>query len=1368
MDYYRDYGHRHARSFRNRGIALMMVVVVLAMLVFIAVPFSNSMRIEKRETGGVMLATKAKLAATGAYEYAVSRLSRSCDNFERYLPQPALFKTPDYDSIEEYRVDIAIPELATSDPHGEIWSVHVEDEQGKVNLNSATPWLLGNLIGSAIVARNAGAYDTEIWVDSTDHFPRQKGFLWIDGELVSYRQALKDCFSGCKRGLYRESPCFNSPQQLEPGTLVLDPRAYRICRHRIISKPGQFTPYRTVDELRRIADLGVYPIIPELFAKIRSMLTVYSGRSSGHGWIHPQKIGNSLIGMQSDGPDVVQVSDASLYRPGMTVRITQDDRQAYALILKVQGNTIVLDSKFQQLFTRDRAIISVMEPHPININSAPPKVLYAMFKGLRVGNDWIDAKQAGILTSALYGWRKQGQTIKSLANLRDFLQGLAKDLEKSGVKDERGGKGLSSAEIDAILSSARSISGDYRRYRGLRSASGDSDAYRLPWPPLASVVFRNEDTYTIETNAILNNPSGAPLAQHTLERIATVAPLETLRWRLESQRDFRHYLARLPAFRVITWPYFCKNFTTFAASDPQNSGGGLSLDTVRVGHYRPSGTNAQYFAGDDSHDGYLCPKQSPGPIRFDQTGIEMVPGALAFWFRPEQKQRRYVIFDMGVAAWEDRITILYENGTLFLRVTDSALEQATAEIAAKLTGDRHWYHIIAGWYSTGPGGLFLWIDGRPAGTFYYRYRFGQQKSLLTKAINGIANRIPLDRTVGLPPQGVVQIGHEVIEYQQILGNTLVVREAYQGFEQEKLGRGARGTSAQNHFPYTPVVPLGYSASLQSKVFPATVLTEAVAEEGIYTRLAATLTDKTREIKVKSTRDFQQSGFLLIADAKKNTTEIVRYGEIKANIFSDCRRGQLDKKAESFSIDAYVFPLSLNVKDGKDYEDKGIVQLGNEWVTYEHKIDHRYLVFNLLESTISDCKKTGKFRPLYRGTGGTMSSRHMAKTMVIPVFRIASSRAGRFDTVTIIHSNDSKQKEQHTINWAYGSLVAFQQDIIRRYEPGRGTRVIKFPSGELPTTVKPCHWGQDIVSDTPSGTFWIDELRIFQTRFRLNMLLQKAVQPGDTEIELNTSLGISYDGGLLKVGDEYIGYTDVTKKEAQALRGFAGTGRGAYAAGTPAYPVFFLPVTSLSKSVKAYSSKIPLKLHGDFPAEGYVRVDDEIIGYSIKTSTNLDMPTNREGHGLLRGAFGSTPVAHQAGTLVYYFPTRYWDRFVPGYDGPESAYFEAAKFVPGAYWRNIVWKESNPAKRYLAVVVKARIDGEPSWEEVPTNKPGGIFQFSDADKPNLLNVQGNTLEIRVYFSYRQNAFRTAFWKEKALLQSLFVEYRQQTRVWESHD
>ena len=1366
MDSY--YAPPRSKSSTSKGIALMMVIVVLAILVFIAIPFSNSMRIEKRETGGVLSATKAKLAASGAYEYAVSRLSRSCDNLERYLPQPALFKTPDYDSIEEYRVAISIPELATANAQGQIWSVHVEDEQGKINLNSATPWLLGNLMGSAIVTKEASAYDSEIWVDSTDRFPRREGILWIDGELVSYREAFKDRFSGCKRGLYRESPCFNRPQPIEAGTLILDPRAYRVCRHRIVSNPGKFTPYRTVDELRRIADLGVYPVTPELLAQIAPMLTVYSGRSSGHGWIHPQKIGNSLLGLQSDGPDVVQVADASFYRPGMTVCLSQDDRRAYALILKVQGNSIVLDSKMQQLFAKDRAVIKVMQPHPININSAPPKVLYALFKGLRAGNDWIDARQAGILTSALYAWRHEGQTIKSLADLRDFLQRLSADLEKSGVKDERGGKGLAAAEIDAILSLARSISGDYRRYRGLRSASGPGDAYRLPWPPLASIIFRNHDTYSIEASAILNNSSGVPLAQHTLERIVTVAPLENLRWRLESQRDFRHYLARSPAFRVITWPYFCKNFTTFAASDPKAAGSGLSLDTVHVGNYRPSGVNAQYFAGDDSHDGYLCPKQAPGPIRFDKSGIELVPGALCFWFRPEQKHQRYVIFDMGVAAWEDRITILYENGTLFLRVTDSATEPATAEIAAKLSQVERWHHIAAGWYSTALGGLFLWIDGKPAGTFYYRYRFGQQKSLLTRAVKATANRIPLDRTVGLPGQGAVQIGHEVVEYQQIIGNTLIVRESYPGFEQTRLARGARGTSAHQHFPYTPVVPFGYSAGLESKLFPASVLLEAVAEEGVYTRLAAAVTDKSRQIRVKSTQDFQKSGFLMIADKKKGSTEIVRYDRVNSNSFLNCRRGQLDKKATSFSADAYVFPLSLIIKDGKEYEDKGIVQLGNEWVAYEHKIDNRYLVFNLLTSTISDCRKTGKFRPMYRGNAGTMSSRHMAGTNAIPVFRLSSSRAGRFDTVTIINNNDPKQKEQHMINWAYGSSVAFLQDVVRHYQPGGGTRVIKFPSGELPTTLKPCQWGQSIIAGTPSGTFWIDELRVFQKRFRLHMLLNQAVQPGDTEIELNTSLGISYDGGLLKVGDEYIGYSDVSKKEAQALRGFAGTGRGAYAAGTPIYSVFFLPVTSLSRSIKGYSAKIPMKLHGDFPAEGYVRIDDEIIGYSRKESINLDMPINRDGRGLLRGAFGSAPEAHQAGTLVYYFPTRYWDRFLPGYDGPESAYFEAAKYAPGAYWHNISWKESNPGKRYLGIVVKARIDGEPSWDEVPNNKPGGIFQFSNGDKPNLLGVQGDTLEIRVYFRYHRNSFRTEFWKEKTRLQSLFVEYRQQTRVWESHE
>ena len=78
---------------RSRGVAMLMVLVVLAMLVLIAIPFSNSMRVGKVASGNALSKTKAKLIASGAFDYSVAQLTKTCQTQERDAQQPALFKT---------------------------------------------------------------------------------------------------------------------------------------------------------------------------------------------------------------------------------------------------------------------------------------------------------------------------------------------------------------------------------------------------------------------------------------------------------------------------------------------------------------------------------------------------------------------------------------------------------------------------------------------------------------------------------------------------------------------------------------------------------------------------------------------------------------------------------------------------------------------------------------------------------------------------------------------------------------------------------------------------------------------------------------------------------------------------------------------------------------------------------------------------------------------------------------------------------------------------------------------------------------------------------------------------------------------------
>jgi hypothetical protein len=1355
---------------RRRGIALIMVIVTLFILVLIAVPFSVSMRVEKRATGAEFLHTRTRLAAFGAMNYAVTRLAQSCASKERGAQAKPPYDTPDYDAPSEFSVDIRIPELDVANPRGEMWSVLAEDEQGKIDVNSASPWLLGNLMASAILRETARDNDTELLVDSTSHFP-PSGHLWIHGELVHYAKLAPDRFLDCRRGLYGDSPRFREAQSWPAGTLVIDARAHRICQHRLAVRPGNFTPFRTVEEIRRIADISDYAIEACLFARIEPMLTVYAQRHNAAGWIHARRLLNDVGSEEEEEKSKatqLTLPDISGYRSGMTIELSEDNKRAYAMIMYMVGNNLLLDSKVAQRFNKDKAVVRVLEAHAININSTPPRVLFSLFKGLRSGDgNWLDAQEAFLLTGAIMGWRQELGGIRSTEHLYQLLQELQRAFRDKDIKNERGEPALSAGNLAAVLCTCYSLGGLPHRFRGMAISPPPLPTH-TPWPPLASLLFASHDTYTIEATAVINNSNAVPLADHTMRRVVTVAPLDVLEWRLESQSHFAQQMHYLPSFRVITWPNFTCAGEHLPTTDTKAPGTGISLDTMPLFPRAQPATSLVSYRKWDNHEGVTCPGPEPTPQNILTNNLETAPGALSFWFYALDGDGG-TLFDWGDGQWDNRVTCFHEQDNLVLRVCDATLEEAAAEVGAPFDWRVGWHYVMAAWYTTAPGGLFLWIDGQPCGEFAYRVGKQAQKAVLQNNLLPDTPALRLDNCVGLPDEGVIRIGDEAIEYSGISGNIVTVREQYDGFEQEGLRRGARGTTAQKHPAGAAVSLFGYSDPLASNVFPATKLASNIAAETLYCEIlpypAPPLDAASKSIMVTSTAQFPPSGYLLLVDALSNAVEKVHYLKTGPTSFLQCRRGQLGTKAQAF-LQAYIVPISIFVDDNTKYEDVGIVQIEDEWLSYASKVDDNVLLFSPSVEAIRGLKTSQKFRPDYRGVMGTMSSRHDEKKSVLPVFRTRFGWGGRGDKVTIIAQNDPAQREEMAIQWATGNYAAFSKDVSRDYTVARGTRLLKFPSGELPLRFREQNWGLSLNAGKRTR-FVLDELTWLQRESRPTLLLRAAVDAKQNELPLMNAQGLASYGGLCKIGDEYIAYSKLLPKESlKVQRGFANTRAATHTSGMQVFPVFFLPATTLRSPLAPYAAEAKAEGSSLFPPEGYVRCEEEILSYSQITRQGFSMPADREGRGVLRGAFGTEPSHHATEQLVYFFPVRYPDRAASLYDGTELAYFEAAKTAPCALWERVSWEADNPESQYLGLQVLARVDGRPGWDETPTNAAGGLFLFDDPQGLNKLHVPGNMLELRVMFPYRKGCYAQGWWKAKVLMKSLCVEYRQSICVWES--
>ena len=457
----------------------------------------------------------------------------------------------------------------------------------------------------------------------------------------------------------------------------------------------------------------------------------------------------------------------------------------------------------------------------------------------------------------------------------------------------------------------------------------------------------------------------------------------------------------------------------------------------------------------------------------------------------------------------------------------------------------------------------------------------------------------------------------------------------------------------------------------------------------------------------------------------------------------------------------IFPISVMVRDNSNYEERAMVQLDNEWIIYEKKYDNSFFIFELLDETIKEFIRKGQFSPPYRGIKNTLHQSHPYGTKVLPVFQTNLGWQGRFDRVTIIDGEKPEDKEEQTINWAIDGYVAFSDDVSKLYNPGN-TRILKFPSGELPISNKSPVWGETIYS-VKSPSFILDKPVLLQTKSKFSCRLIKTLDSQSNQILVNSSSSLPEDGGIIKIGDEYIGYREGKENLNDVERGFIETQKSSYSSGTNVFPVFFIATSTLLKPSNI-TSPFMLKNSNDFPDEGYVKCNKEIIGYYRKYCENLDMGIGKNiyDNKPQRGCFGTEPSTHLIGDIVYSLPMRYWDRALPN-KGSISAYFQASKEAPDAIWKSITWEIEPADSDYVGVYLLGRFDGKPSWEENPTNKKGGIFRW-DAPQDKL-NIKADSMEIRVYFTYKKNSYSEGFWKKKTLFKRLCVEYEQDSKIWE---
>ncbi|RME81539.1 MAG: hypothetical protein D6785_08875, partial [Planctomycetota bacterium] len=295
------------------GIALIMVISVIAALVIIATPFALSMRFEEKSGTSFSQEMEAQFLGESMVQHQISRLQKihSSSKWQKLwssgqpgqVKNPPLSANPRVNTLRE--LDFQSPKNLTQDtiilrdgtimrgkvlqeriyditfqsqkegksrfarrevtsifygfpnlnnPQGAMVDIRTEDEQGKIDINTAPPRVMGVLLGATILARDITMEDTIIPVMDirpfyTDHNPNTyDGLLRIGNEYIAYSdvgvQQMDDgsklpVLKGCLRGLYLSALWGKQVGEHKAGTLIYDARGLKISFHPLWRKPGE-------------------------------------------------------------------------------------------------------------------------------------------------------------------------------------------------------------------------------------------------------------------------------------------------------------------------------------------------------------------------------------------------------------------------------------------------------------------------------------------------------------------------------------------------------------------------------------------------------------------------------------------------------------------------------------------------------------------------------------------------------------------------------------------------------------------------------------------------------------------------------------------------------------------------------------------------------------------------------------------------------------------------------------------------------------------------------------------------------------------------------------------------------------------------
>lgn len=381
---------RRTRNSHERAIALVTVLVVLLALIAIATPFAMSMRNHERATAVLAEQTRASQSLRSALAAAEAAIAQT---------DPANDPTPQVDSLSEFDIDLGSAYerfgQSANDPAGTIASVRATDEQGKVDLNACSPFLLANLLRPMrLVGEIEADQDKEITVSSTEGMP-DSGLLWIDGEIILYRAKTNRTFTDLKRGFSTALLKSLPPSVHASYRPVVDYRVITATVYPYKIASESYSGFASVSALKDIARFGEVGFTADDIDALEEELTTYAGRPEGVRF-GPELRAFGTYGA-GDHPLPIVLSGGRNLNAGTVVRLRNGKTVEYNLIARCENQgkdrvAVTLQEPPANDYPADSLLVAPLLRSPININTCSRRVLEALIfnlkgPGMNVGID---------------------------------------------------------------------------------------------------------------------------------------------------------------------------------------------------------------------------------------------------------------------------------------------------------------------------------------------------------------------------------------------------------------------------------------------------------------------------------------------------------------------------------------------------------------------------------------------------------------------------------------------------------------------------------------------------------------------------------------------------------------------------------------------------------------------------------------------------------------------------------------------------------------------------------------------------------------------------------------------------------------------